>query len=73
MKEEQGDSLLQWSMAWTSISRDNYMILFRNLRKKKKAFPELKTDDLSDTPNTDTKPSAFNLHTSCDLYYDRTK
>lgn len=48
------------------------MILFRNLRNRG-AFPPLKTDDLSDAPNTNAQPSAFNLHTSYDLYNDRTK
>lgn len=71
MKDEQGDlSAVKYGLSFNFW--DNYMILFRNL-KKREALPRLKTDDLSDTPNTNTKPSAFNLHTSCDLYCGRTK
>lgn len=53
---------------------DNYMMgYYLGISGREKHFHSWKTDDLSDTPNTKKKPSAFNLHTSCDLCYDRTK
>lgn len=68
----QGEIFLQWSMSWNSI----FMIIIWNclgIWGRQKHFFQLKTDDLSDAPNANKKPSASYLHTSCDLNYNRTK